>query len=99
MHVDHEAIVLFRSKNLAEYGSNINTATMYPRFRAAAKLFLLAFPTSYKVEVGLSHVNAIMTIQRNRLSLQNSGDLQIKLTNFQPNINNHACAYQAHSSH
>ncbi|KAF2347940.1 hypothetical protein FHG87_021303 [Trinorchestia longiramus] len=53
----------------------------------------------YMVEAGFSHANAIITKQRNRLNLKNDGDLQLKLTNFKPNINSLAAAHQAHPSH
>ena len=36
VHVVLEAKVLFKSKKLREYGSNIKTATKYPKLRAAA---------------------------------------------------------------
>ena len=43
MHVDLKAKALFKSKNLSEYWSNINTATKYRKFSAAAaEPFLLA---------------------------------------------------------
>ncbi|KAF2361965.1 hypothetical protein FHG87_007276 [Trinorchestia longiramus] len=53
----------------------------------------------YMVEAGFSHANAILTKQRNRLNLENRGDLRLKLTNFKPNINSLAAAHQAHPSH
>ena len=59
MHVDLEAKALFKCENLAEYRSNINTATKYLKFRAAAEPFLHTFPTLCMSEAGLSHVNAI----------------------------------------
>lgn len=96
---DLEAKALFKNNILSEYWSNINTATKYPKLRAAAEPFLLAFPTSYMVEAGFSHANAILTKQRNRLNLQTRGDLRLKLTNFKPNINSLAAAHQAHPSH
>ena len=100
MHVELEAKALFKSRNLSEYWSNINTANKYPKLRTAAGPFSLAFPSSYMVEAGLSHVNTTLTRQRNGSNLQNRGDLQLKLTNVQPNINNNlAAAHQAHPSH
>ncbi|KRY46552.1 hypothetical protein T03_16702 [Trichinella britovi] len=44
-------------------------------------------------------VNAILSKQRNRLNLEMRGDLRLKLTNFQPNINALAAAHQTHPSH
>ena len=99
MRMDLETKALFKSKNLAEYWSNINTATEYPKLRVVADPLLLAFPTSYMVETGYGHVNAILTNERNRLNRQNRGDFRILLTNYQPNINNLATAHQARPSH
>ena len=48
MHVDLEAKALLESKHFSEYCSNINTASRYPKLRAAVKPFLLAFPTLYR---------------------------------------------------
>ena len=59
MHVDLEAKPLFKGKNLAEYWSNIITVTTNPKLRAAVGPLLLAFPSSYMVDAGLSHVNAM----------------------------------------
>ncbi|KAF2349803.1 hypothetical protein FHG87_019441 [Trinorchestia longiramus] len=53
----------------------------------------------YMVEAGFSHGSEIITKQRNRLNLENRGDLRLKLTNFKPNINSLAAAHQAHPSH
>ena len=99
MRVDLAAKSLFEHKTLTEYWTNINTASKYPKLRARAQYFLLAFPTSYMVEAGFSHANAILTKQRNRLNLENRGDLRLKLTNFTPNINSLAAAHQVHPSH
>ncbi|KRZ00255.1 SCAN domain-containing protein 3 [Trichinella zimbabwensis] len=59
----------------------------------------LTFPSSYLVEAGFSHANAILSKQRNRLNEEMRDDLRMKLTNFQPNINALAAAHQTHPSH
>ena len=59
--MDLEAEALLKSKNLSEYWSNINIATKYPKFRAAAEPYLPAFQTPYMVEAGFRHVSAILT--------------------------------------
>ena len=79
--------------------SNINTVCMYHKLRAAAEPLLLAFPTSSMAEAGLGHVSAILTKQKNRLNLQNRGDLPLRFTKFQPNVNNLPVARKAHPSH
>ncbi|KRY13138.1 SCAN domain-containing protein 3 [Trichinella patagoniensis] len=99
MSADLEAKLLFKHKSLSEFWSNVNITNKYPKLSAAAQPFLLAFPSSYLVEAGFSHVNAILSKQRNRLNLEMRGDLRLKLTNFQPNINALAAAHQAHPSH
>ena len=40
MHVDLEAKELFKSKNLSEYLSNINTATIVPQAHSSSRTFL-----------------------------------------------------------
>ncbi|KAF2367302.1 hypothetical protein FHG87_001946 [Trinorchestia longiramus] len=99
MCVDLEAKALFERKTLTEYWTHVSIATKYPKLKARAEASLLAFPTSYMVEAGVSHVKAILTKQRNRLNLENRGDLRLKLTNLKPNINSLAAARQAHPSH
>ncbi|KAF2358935.1 Ribonuclease H-like domain [Trinorchestia longiramus] len=99
MSVDLEAKALFERKTLTEYWTHVNTATKYPKLKARAEALLLTFPTSFMVEAGFSHANAILTKQRNRLNLENRGDLRLKLTNFKPNINSVAAAHQVHPSH
>ena len=99
MCVGLEAKSLFKSKTLSDYWSNGNINSKYPKFSAAIELILLAFPSSYMVEAGFSHANAVLTKQRNRLNLEERGDLRLKLTNLQPNINALAEAHQTHPSH
>ena len=70
MHVNLESKVLFHSKDLSEYWRNVNTVAKYPKLRAVAEPFLDAFPTSYTVEAGLSHVNASQANQKKRLNLR-----------------------------
>ena len=75
MCVDLEAKSLFRSKSLCDYWSNGNTTSKYPNLSAAVEPFLLAFSSLYMVEAGFSHANALLTKQRNRLNLEEHGDL------------------------
>ena len=96
IHIDLEAKVLFKSKNLSEYWCIINTTTKYLKRIAAAGPLLLALHTLYMVEAGISHENANLTKQRSKLNHPNRGDLRLKLANFQPNMNNIAVTHQAH---
>ena len=70
----------------SEYWSNMNTATEYPKLSAAVEPFLVAFISLDFVEAGASHLNAVLTKERNRLTVEERGNLQLKLTNFQPNV-------------
>ncbi|XP_003369530.1 putative zinc finger protein [Trichinella spiralis] len=99
MSADLEAELLFKHKSLSKFWSSVNITNKYPKLSAAAQPFLLAFPSSYQVEAGFSHVNAILSKQRNILNLEMRGDFRLKLTNFQPNINALAAAHQTHPSH
>ena len=101
MTVDLEASALFRRKGLREFWINENNVAKYPQLCAVVEPFLLAFPSSYMVEAGFSHANAVLTKQRNRLSLEERGDLRLrlKLTNLQPKISILVEAQQAHPSH
>lgn len=74
-------------KSIGDYWSNVNTIPKYPKIGAAGETFLFAPPSLYMHETGLSHTNAILIKQWNKQTLKDCGDLQLKLTNFQPNIN------------
>ncbi|KAF2366290.1 hypothetical protein FHG87_002943 [Trinorchestia longiramus] len=91
----------------------LRAAVFPPRAKAFAFLTTLRFRCSIlraflltiaefvfqRITAGFSHANAILTKQRNRLNLENRGDLLLKLTNFKPNIKSLAAAHQAHPSH
>ena len=61
--------------------------------------FLLAFPNSYMVEEGFSHTNALLTMKRSRLDVGQREIPRVKLTNFQPNIQELIRIHQLHPSH
>ena len=77
MCVDLEAKLLFRSKCLSEYWRNANTATKYPKLSAEVEPFSLAFPRSHMVKASFSHLNAVLTKQRNRPNVEERGDLPL----------------------
>jgi len=85
--------------NLGDFWYNVKARDKYPKLAVAAEPFLLAFPSSYMVEAGFSHVDAILSKQRNRLNLEERGDLRLKLTNIQPDVHVTVRAHQAHPSH
>ena len=99
MSVDIEAKTLFKNKSMVDYWTNINITNKYHKLCAAAEPFLLAFPSTYLVEAGFSHINSILTKQRNQLNIEERGDLRLKLTNLQPNINEFIKNHQPHPSH
>ena len=70
LSVDIAAKAVFESRSLSDFWYNVNTREKYPKLGAAAEPFLLAFPSSYMVEAGFSHINAILSKQRNRLNLE-----------------------------
>lgn len=79
MTMDLEAKALLRRKSLSDYWRSVNTVVKYPRLCAVVEPFLLYFPSSNIVEAGFNHVSAILTKQRNRLNLEEHGDLRLKL--------------------
>jgi len=98
LSVDIAVKGVFDSRSLSDFWCNVNTRDKYPKLAAAAEPFLLVFPSSYMVEAGFSHVSAILSKQRNRLNLEERGDLRLKLTNIQPDVNALVRAHQAHPS-
>jgi hypothetical protein len=99
LSVDIAAIAVFESRSLSDFWYNVNTRDKYRKLAAAAEPFLLVFPSSCMMEAGFSHVDEILSKQRNRLNLEERGDLRLKLTNIQPNANALVRAHQAHPSH
>ena len=91
MYVDLKAKSLFRSKSLSECWRNANTAAEYLRLSATVEPFLLAIPSSYVVE-------AVLSKQRNRLNVEESANLPLKLTNLQPNVRALVNDHQVHPS-
>ena len=79
--------------------TNVNIWDKYPKLAAEAEAFLLAFSSSYMLEVGFSHVNAILSKQCNRLKLEERCDLRLNLTNILPDVNALFHAHQSHPSH
>ena len=99
LSVDIAAKAMFESRSLSDFWYNVNTRDKYRKLAAAAEPFLLVFPSSCMMEAGFSHVDEILSKQRNRLNLEERGDLRLKLTNIQPNANALVRAHQAHPSH
>lgn len=96
---DLEAKTLLENLTISKFWTNINIMQKYVKLYEVAMPFMLAFPSSYMVEAGFSHVNSILTKYRNKLNVEFRGDLRLKLTNLEPNITNLAKKHQAHPSH
>ncbi|KFD46343.1 LOW QUALITY PROTEIN: hypothetical protein M514_12759 [Trichuris suis] len=59
---------------------------LYPRLWATVRKYLISFPSSYLVERGFGVVTDLLTKKRNRLQVVNRGDLRLRLTNIEPNV-------------
>lgn len=95
---DSSANVKFNSTSDA-FWVNSAIAEQYPQLCDRAKLFVVAFPSSYLVESAFSRVILLLTKQRNRLDIVNRGDLRLMLTSFDPNIVELTKFHQAQGSH
>ena len=73
--------------------------TKYPLLWQRVKLLIIAFPTSYLVEMGFSKVNNLLTNKRNKLNVTSGGDLRLALTKFKPDVENLCRQHQAQPSH
>jgi len=87
------------SYRLTEFWLQTNIIHNYPGLWTLVKKMLIAFPTSYLVERGFSNVTDLITKKRNRLDIVTRGDLQLKLTNIEPNIKKLAKNHQVQPSH
>ena len=63
LSVDAAAKISFGSRSLGDFW--YENCTRYPKLVLATEPFLLTFPSSYMVEAGFSHANAILSMQRN----------------------------------
>lgn len=74
-------------------------ASTFPQLWEKARLYFIAFPTSYLVESGFSRVMHLLSKARNRLDVVQRGDLRMSLTTLKPEINKLAKLHQAQGSH
>ena len=94
---DVEAQIHFNQLGYAAFWPKMQNN--FPKLWQELKLLLLAFPSSYLVEKGFSAVLQILTKQRNKLNISERGDLRLRLTNIEPNIEDLARSHQAQGSH
>ena len=76
-----------------------NIESQYPALWNIAQKYLISFPSSYLVERGFSVVTNILTKQRNRLKINERGDLRLQLTNIEPDVARLVESHQVHPSH
>ena len=90
---------LFKSQQYQEFWLRQAVSERYPSLWKAAKIFFIAFPTSYLVERGFSVVSQILTKSRNRLNVVERGDLRLRLTDIAPDIGQLMSQHQVQPSH
>ena len=71
----------------------------FPSLAAMARRILLPFPTTYLVECGFSTVSDILTKKRGCLKITERGDLRLKLTSLEPDIQGIVKDHSAQGSH
>ena len=76
-----------------------DVATKYPLLSDKVQFYVIAFPTSYLVEVGFSRVSQMLSKDRNRLDIVKRGDLRLSLTSIEPNITKLTEKNQPQGSH
>ena len=91
LQCDEEAKMVFENSGLCEMW--LHCCVKFPLLWKEAKLFFIAFPSSYLVEKGFSAVNQLLTKTRNRLDIPKRGDLRLFLSNLEPNIPKLAAAH------
>ena len=85
MTFDHEVKSMYTFKEIGYYWMNKETVGKYPKLSVTVEYILLACPSSNMVESIFSYVHYLLSKQRSTLNIE-CGDLQLKLTNLQPNI-------------
>ena len=86
MHYDCEEKARFKMIGYERFWQGVSKGNKFPNMWKVAKLLILAFPTSYLVERGFSALMQLLTKQRNRLAISQSGDLQLLLTDMKPDV-------------
>ncbi|KFD62176.1 LOW QUALITY PROTEIN: hypothetical protein M514_09975 [Trichuris suis] len=59
---------------------------LYPGLWNVVRKLLISFPSSYLAECGFSVVADLLTMKRNKLQIVNRGDLRLRLTSIEPDI-------------
>ncbi|KFD50461.1 hypothetical protein M514_08688 [Trichuris suis] len=61
---------------------------LYPGLWNVVRKLLISFPSSYLAERGFSVVADLLTKKRNKLQIVNRGDLRLRLTSTEPDVEN-----------
>ena len=99
MQFDEESKTNYNNGEYQKLWQNKKMTDCYPNMWKMVRNLLLPFPTSYLVESGFSAVNNIITKHRNRLRINERGDLRLLLTKIEPDIQYLVAQHQAQGSH
>ena len=80
MQFDDESKTNYNNGEYQNLWQNKKMSGCYPNMWKVVRNLSLPFPTSYLVESGFSAVNNIITKHRNRLRINERGDLRLLLT-------------------
>ncbi|XP_076347970.1 SCAN domain-containing protein 3-like [Tachypleus tridentatus] len=98
LHSDITAQARFkRDKHYFWISSEI--ANKFPQLWEKTKLYFIAFPISYLVETGFSHVIYLLSKIHNRLDVVKRSDFRLSLATLQPDIQKLSSVHQAQGSH
>ncbi|XP_029654093.1 protein FAM200A-like [Octopus sinensis] len=96
---DWELKPTFKRKSYQDFWLQAVIPEKYPVLWEKAKLFFIAFPTSYLVERSFNVLSQLVAKSRNRLDVAKRGDLRLRLTNIKPNVELVSKFIQRHCSH
>ena len=99
MQFDEESKTNYDNGGYQKLWQNKKLTDCYPNMWKMVRNLLLPFPTSYLVESGFIAVNNIITKHRNRLRINERGDLRLLLTKIEPDIEYLVSQHQAQGSH
>ena len=88
----------FNDKECMIWKAN-DVTTKYPLFWDKTQLYVIAFPSSYLVEVRFSRVSNLLSKVRNRLDSVKRGDLRLSLTTIEPDIKKLTAQHKPQGSH
>ncbi|XP_029654328.1 SCAN domain-containing protein 3-like [Octopus sinensis] len=97
---DWELKQTLKQKSCQDFWLQADIPDKYHVLWEKAKLFFIAFPTSYLAERSFSVVSQLVTKSRNRLDVAERGDLRLRLKNIKPSVEELVSKFiQRHCSH